>query len=142
MGGMHFGKWLKAHIEERMLSQTEFAVASKIEFWTLRNWLKSAEPSITGKNRVKLAAALKISREELERLLGLAPITTTAQDGVPDEAYVLKVPMPANEMSFLAPRYPGEEVIAWASKVLSAAIVAERSAETRKQKRRSRARKA
>lgn len=61
--------WLRRQIEKKMMSQPEFAHHSKINFWTIRNWLDEAAPNITGKNREKLAKALGVTRDEIEQRL-------------------------------------------------------------------------
>lgn len=107
-----------------MLTQTEFSVRWKIPFFTLRNWLKQAEPPIRGSNRAKLAAALDMKREELDRLLDgddrpVAPMVTTASPELPEGSYIVKARVAANDASFLAPLYPStEELESWASDVL------------------------
>jgi hypothetical protein len=65
----HFGRWLKRQIEAIPAEQKQFADSAKIAFGTLRIWIGKPRPEIRGANLVRLARALKMSREDLEAVL-------------------------------------------------------------------------
>jgi predicted transcriptional regulator len=69
MRSIHFGDWLKRQIEDRLKTQSQFAQESQIPFFTLRHWIKSSSPKIRGLGRSKLAKALDLTREEVDKLL-------------------------------------------------------------------------
>jgi len=66
---VHFGQWLKREIENLGVDQSEFCRNAGISYWTLRVWLGQARPNIRGHNVVRLARALGIEREDVEREL-------------------------------------------------------------------------
>lgn len=68
----HFGRWLKREIENVGETQAAFAQRASIGFGALKLWLAARSPKIRGRNVVKLARALGLSRDEVEQKLAEA----------------------------------------------------------------------
>lgn len=66
---IHFGNWLKRQIEERLMTQNQFAENADIPFATLRTWIQFSKAPVRGVNIVKLSRALGMTRDELEALI-------------------------------------------------------------------------
>lgn len=67
----HFGKWLRREIENRCLTQKEFASRGGFHREALRKWIASPRPAIRGDMIGRIASALEIDRTELDERLGL-----------------------------------------------------------------------
>lgn len=65
----HFGEWLKREIGKRGYSQLSFAARSGIPRPTLQEWLRHPGPRLLAENLSRLAAALDMTTEDLEREL-------------------------------------------------------------------------
>lgn len=69
---MSFRDWLSNEIEERQLTRDEFATRVGVYTSTLMDWLSRNNPRVPqGRNIVRLARALGISRAEIESHLNV-----------------------------------------------------------------------
>lgn len=75
---MHFGNWLRREIDERLMTQKEFARRAGISQPNLSSLCKSAAPWPKGITIVRIARVLGISRNEIESKLATAKLA--AQD--------------------------------------------------------------
>ena len=70
----HFGKWLRREIENRLLTQRQFASKAGINHISLNKVLSQASPPLTGLTIVRIARALELPRETVEdQLYGRLP---------------------------------------------------------------------
>lgn len=65
----HFGRWLRRQIENIPLEIKAFALKADIPEQTVRYWLRQEKPPIRAANVVRVATALGLQREEIERRL-------------------------------------------------------------------------
>ncbi|HZL33857.1 MAG TPA: helix-turn-helix transcriptional regulator [Tepidisphaeraceae bacterium] len=68
----HFGEWLRQRIAAKLMTQSQFAEASKIPLATVTWWIKNARPPQRPLSRARLAHALEMSQEEFDEAFGCA----------------------------------------------------------------------